>query len=454
MEAAYIITALVAGLVIGYLLAHAKGEKSRALLEMERSARQTDQESHAARLNEALAQQQRSHEQQLSTLQSMLNQEREGRKADKEDFARQLDEAMKQLRKSYDDQLTLFKEQTANATEQLLKTRSRELQESNTTQIDALLKPLRQNIETMQKSMIDSREAIGNNTARFDEAMKQMKERTIAIGQQADRLSNALQRKNKTIGNWGELILTELLESQGLKRGIHFDLQQTLRDSDGNALLNDETGARMMPDVIVHLADNREVVVDAKTSLAAFVDYQNATTEAERHEAASRHVESVRLHVKELAAKSYQEYIRPPRTSAGFVIMFVPNEGALQLALAEDPTLWRDAFGSNVFIAGGQTLIAALHIIQLTWANVQQNRNTQRIINEARKLIDRVEKFHEIFQKAGKKLSEATDLYRDMSEKMYDGRQSIVGAGRNIEDLGVKGRKHLPDTGADGDGTE
>jgi len=443
----YTIIALVAGLAIGYLLAHAKGEKSRALLEAERTAHEADQHEAEQRLSDALAQQQKSYEAQLSAQQSLLDREREGREADKKEARRQLDEAMAQLRKSFGENIALLKEQSANATEQLLKQRSQELQTANTTQIDALLKPLRQNIETMQKSMTDSREAITGNTARFDEAMKQMMERTNTIGKQADRLSNALQRKNKTMGNWGELILTELLESQGLKRGIHFDIQQTLRDSDGNALLNSETGSRMIPDVIVHLADNREVVVDAKTSLTAFVDYQNADSEIERHDAAARHLESVRSHIKELATKNYQEYIRPPHTSAGFVIMFVPNEGALQLAMAEDPTLWRDAFKNNVFIAGGQTLIAALHIVQLTWANVQQNRNTQRIIDEARKLIDRVERFHELFQKAGKKLTEATDLYHDMADKMYDGRMSIVGAGRNIEDLGVKGRKQLPDIG-------
>jgi len=445
MDMVYTIIALVAGLAIGYLLAHAKGEKSRALLEAERTAHEADQHEAEQRLSDALAQQQKSYEAQLSAQQSLLDREREGREADKKEARRQLDEAMAQLRKSFGENIALLKEQSANATEQLLKQRSQELQTANTTQIDALLKPLRQNIETMQKSMTDSREAITGNTARFDEAMKQMMERTNTIGKQADRLSNALQHKNKLAGNWGELVLTELLESQGLQQGVHFDIQQTMRDSDGHALTNDDTGSRMIPDVVVHLADNRDVVIDAKTSLAAFVDYQNASDEAERADASRRHIESVRSHVKELATKKYQDYIRPPHTSAGFTIMFVPNEGACWLALAEAPTLWREAFSTGVFIASGQTLIAALRIIEMTWANVQQNRNTQRIIDEARKLIDRVEKFYELFQKAGGKLAEATQLYQEMAEKVYSGRQSIVGAGKNIEDLGVKGKKQLPD---------
>lgn len=467
MDAIFIISALVVGLVVGYLAAHIKGTKSQALLEAEQSARQSDRQAAEKQLADSLAQQQSnyeqqlqaaerqhadamaqqrsSYEQQLLSLKELLNQERDGRKADKEEAKKQLDYQVEQIRKSYGEQIVLVKEQAANATAELLKARSQELQEANTTQIDALLKPLRQNIETMQKTMNDNREAMGRSTAGFEAAMKQMMERTNDIGQQADRLSNALQHKNKTTGNWGELVLTELLESQGLQSGVHFDVQETLRDNDGNALTNDETGSRMIPDVVVHLADNRDVVVDAKASLTAFVDYQNADDDAKRAEAAQRHIESVRSHVKELVGKKYQDYILPPHVSAGFTIMFIPNDGALQLVMSECPQLWRDAFEKNVFIAGSQTLVAALRIIDLAWVNVQQNRNTQRIIDEGRKLIDRVVKFHELFQKAGQKLSEATQLYHDMSEKMYDGRQSIVSAGRNLEELGVKGKKQLPE---------
>lgn len=445
METVISIVAFIAGLVIGYLVAHIKGTKSQALLEAEQRARQADSLSAEQKLADALAQQESGYKLQVESLKEQLNEERSGRKADKEESQQQLEKAIAQLRQSYNEQITLVREQAATATAELLKARSQELQTANTAQIDALLKPLRQNLETMQKSMIDNREAMGRSTAGFEAAMKQMMERTNSIGQQADRLSNALQHKNKTTGNWGELILTELLESQGLQRGIHFDIQQTLRDSDGNALTNSETGSRMIPDVVVHLADNRDVVVDAKASLTAFVDYQNATDEAERADAIARHIESVRSHVKELVGKKYQDYILPPHVSAGFTIMFIPNDGALQLVMTECPQLWRDAFEKNVFIAGSQTLVAALRIIDLAWVNVQQNRNTQRIIDEARKLIDRVERFHELFQKAGQKLTEATQLYHDMAEKMYDGRQSIVGAGRSLEELGVKGKKQLPE---------
>lgn len=445
MEAVYIVIALVAGLVIGYLVAHGKATKSQTLLEAEQKARQVDKQAAEQRLNDALSQQRESFNQQLSSLKEQLTEEREGRKADREASQHQRESDMEQLRKSCDEQLKLVREQATNATAELLKMRSQELQASSTSQIEALLKPFQQHIEIMQKSINDSREAIGKSTAGFESSMKQMIERTNDIGQQADRLSNALQHKNKTTGNWGELILTELLESQGLQRGVHFDIQQTLRDSDGNTLTNDETGARMIPDVIVHLADNRDVVIDAKASLTAFVDYQNAENEVDKAAAAQRHIESVRSHVKELIGKKYQDYILPPHTSAGFTIMFIPNDGALQLVMSEAPSLWREAFEKNVFIAGSQTLVAALRIIDLAWVNVQQNRNTQRIIDEARKLIDRVERFYELFQKAGTKLNEATQLYHDMAEKVYNGRQSIVGAGKNLEELGVKGKKALPE---------
>lgn len=348
------------------------------------------------------------------------------------------------LKQSYEQQMKLFKEEMKTATDALLKERSSALQSANTEQMETLFKPLKDNIERMEKSIVDNREAQARNTQSIEKTMEQMMLRTADLGQQADRLSNALQRKNKTAGNWGELILTELLESQGLQQGIHFDAQQSMKDELGHSLLNEDNGSRMIPDVVLHLADNRDVIIDSKMSLTAFADYQNAETEEEKKDAAQRHLDSVRAHIKELTAKSYSDYVKKPRVSSDFVIMFVPIEGALQLALSEAPELWREAFEKKVFLVGGQTLIAALRIIDLTWVNVQQERNTQKIMDEARKLVDRVGQFYTQFEEVGKKLNAAQEAYKNVTDKVKDGRQSILGAGRNLEELGVRGKKALP----------
>ncbi|MCC8117478.1 MAG: DNA recombination protein RmuC [Bacteroidales bacterium] len=353
-------------------------------------------------------------------------------------------EMMEMAKKDADQQFNLLKAQFTALSEELLRQRSTELQQTNRTHMETLFNPLKENLARMEQAMKDSELNAARNTSSLKASMEQMMQQTLELGKEADRLSNALQQNNKITGNWGELILTELLESQGLQKGVHFDVQETLRDEQGAALRNEDTGSKMIPDVILHLADNRDVIIDSKMSLKAFTDYQNTEDKAEKDSAADRHLESVRNHVKELAVKNYSKYIPKNHSQIDFVIMFVPIEGALQLALAHEPELWREAFEKKVFIAGAQTLIAALRIIDLTWVTVQQERNTQKITEEARKLIDRVNTFIIKFKTMGTKLDDAKKVYDEVTNIVSDGKQTILGAGRKLENLGVRGKKPLP----------
>ena len=246
--------------------------------------------------------------------------------------------------RQFEEQLRLVREQLQNATQELLKQRVQELSVQNTTQMNAIIRPLKETISDMKTAMDQSRDTHNKNTASLEKAIEEVMKRTVEIGAEADKLAHALRNENKTQGNWGEMILDELLESQGLKEGVHYEKQVTLRDRSGKAILNEETGRRMIPDTILHYPDGKDAVIDSKVSLTAFVDYQNAETDEERAEALQRHVRSVRQHVAELARKDYSAYIKSPRQALNYVIMFVPNEGALQLALSEAPDLWRDAF--------------------------------------------------------------------------------------------------------------
>lgn len=223
-------------------------------------------------------------------------------------------------------------------------------------QMTAIIDPLKETIREMRTAMDSSRDTHNKNTASLEKAIEEVMRRTREIGAEADKLASALRNENKVQGNWGELILDELLESQGLKEGIHYEKQVTLRDRAGKAILNEESGKRMIPDTILHYPDGKDAVIDSKVSLTAFVDYQNAETDDARAEALQRHVRSVRQHVAELARKDYSAYIKLPRQALNYVIMFVPNEGALQLALAEAPELWREAFSKGVFITVSRIL--------------------------------------------------------------------------------------------------
>ena len=441
MEILYLLIGLCIGVVVTFLIFHGKSAAGKALLESEQKARAEEKEIYAQQISglkqehaTAISELKADHQQQMRDLKQDTNEQRTTELAE--------------LKRSYEQQLTLFKEQVTTATEKLLKERSGELQQANTQKMDELFKPIRENINRMERSMNENREASAKNVASFENTIKQMMASNARLGEEANRLSTALQRKNKTSGNWGELILSELLESQGLKPGVHFDVQQTMKDVDGRSILNEETGSRMIPDVILHLADNRDVVVDSKMSLTAYVDYQNADDELSKREALARHIESVRSHIKELSGKSYSDYIVKPHTSIDFVIMFVPIEGALQLALSEEPGLWHEAFQKKVFIAGGQTLIAALRIIDLTWVSVLQERNTEKIMDEARKLIDRVAAFYTEFLNVGKKLDDTAKAFGAVQKRVDEGSQSILATGRRLEALGARGKKELPGVGA------
>lgn len=347
----------------------------------------------------------------------------------------------------FQEQLRLVEEQLKNATREMLGQRTQELSRQNTEQMSAIINPLKETIGQMRTAMDQSRETHIKNTATLEKAIEDVMRRTVEIGAEADKLASALRNESKVQGNWGELILDELLESQGLTEGVHYEKQVLLRDKQGKAILNEETGQRMIPDTVLHYPDGKDAIIDSKVSLTAFVDYQNVETDEERAAALQRHVKSVRNHVDELARKNYSAYIKPPRQALNYVIMFVPNEGALQLALAQAPDLWREAFSKGVFVTGEQNLTAALRIIQIAWTQVRQAQNQEAIFETARMLLDRVADFIGHFETMGQKLQDASTAYQKAVDKLKDGRLSVVGAANKLIKLGAKtsAKKVIPE---------
>lgn len=352
-----------------------------------------------------------------------------------------------QRQKQFNEQLILVRQQLQNATQELLRQRSQELAQSNSEQMNAIITPLKESIRDMHTAMEHNRDSNNKNTASLEKAIEEIMKHTAHIGQEADKLANALRNETKTQGNWGELILDELLASQGLIEGVHYDKQVLLRDASGAAILHEESGKRMIPDTILHYPDGKDAILDSKVSLKAFVDYQNAENDLERQEALGRHIRSVRKHVEELARKNYSAYIKPPRVALNYVIMFVPNESALQLALYNDTLLWREAFEKGVFVTSEQNLMAALRIIQIAWTQMQQAQNQEKIFDAARILLDRVADFIKYFDETGKKLQDAENAFARASNKLKEGQQSILNGANKLIALGAKtsARKSLPD---------
>ena len=228
-----------------------------------------------------------------------------------------------------------------------------------------------------------------------------------------------------------------------MTKGIHYDTQAVIRDKNGNVVRN-EDGNMMKPDVILHLDERREVIIDSKVSLTAYVDYVNAESEADRQVHLKNHIESIKKHVKELAAKNYSSYVESPKVSAGYVIMFVPNIGALWTALKAEPDLWRKAAEQNVYIADEQSLYGALKIVSLTWTQVAQTQNHEQVYKLANEMIERVGIFMERYDAIGKALEKATYEYGEGKKKLSTKGQSIINTSNKLIELGAKNSDRHP----------
>ena len=322
--------------------------------------------------------------------------------------------------------------------QQLMDAQAQRLKEENREQMGTITQPLKDAITEMRKAISDNTKDHTEQTASLKEQLRLMMETGREMSEKAEGLANVLRRDNKVSGNMGEIILGDLLASQGLTEGIHYEVQARLRDEQGRPMKNDDTGREMQPDVILHYPQGQDVVIDSKVSLVAYQRYVNAETPEEKERALQEHIKSVRAHVTELARKDYSKYIKPPREAVDFVIMFVPFESSLQLALVNDPSLWREAFERKVFITGEQNLLGILHMIHIAWVQNQQAENQERVFGVAEQLLDRLGDFIQRYQKVGEQLEQVRKAYDFSVNKLNEGRQSVVQKANELKQLGAK----------------
>ena len=359
----------------------------------------------------------------------------------------QMQQNKEEQAKALQQQLAMAKEQLQNATQEILKQREESLGKTNVEQIGHVVTPLKEQLEAIQKQVNESIKTTTDNKASLERAIEDLMKQTKSISDDANNLTRALRNESKTQGNWGEMILEQLLENSGLEKDVHYELQTTLRDASGKAITHDDTGKRLIPDVIVHYPDGKDCIIDSKVSLNDYVDYCNAQDEEEKEKALARHITSVKKHIKELYTKDYSSYIKPPRTALNYVIMFVPNDSAMQLALQNDSKLWIEAYDKGICITSEQNLLILLRMIKIAWTQVQQARNQQEVFEQARKLLDRVADFIERFNKVGDQIGKASESFTSAKDKLYNGQQSIIKAAKDMEKLGAKtsGNKQLPE---------
>ena len=345
---------------------------------------------------------------------------------------------MEERRQEMERQVEATKQELALRTQELLRQNADRLKQENSEHMTLLTAPLREAISEMRRALEDTTKHSAEDNASLRELLAQMMRSNREIGEQAELLANVLRRDSQAAGYMGEVILGDLLAAQGLVEGVHYESQPYLRDAKGRKARNEDTGAAMRPDFVLHYPQGQDVVIDSKVSMAAYERYVNATDPEEKAKALKAHIQSVRKHVDELAGKDYSRYLDPGRQAVDFVLMFMPFESSLQLALANDPSLWHEAFERKVFITSEQNLTAILHMIHVAWVQNQQAQNQRLVFGLAEQLIDRLGDFIKRYTALGERLEQAKRAFDDCGKKLYAGNQSVVKKAHELIDMGAK----------------
>ena len=344
--------------------------------------------------------------------------------------------------------LALENEKILKAREESLKKEAAETMKAITGGLDQNIKDMKEAFEAQKKSHTEESSSI---KTQFAETVRHLREQTESIGNQAEDLAKALKGKNKMQGIFGETILENLLQAEGLRKGIDYDTEFWLRDKKGRRIENEETGRKMRPDFALHFPDETDVVIDAKMSLTALSDYFAAETDEERADASRRNLESVVAHIGELTGKEYQKYLEGRKT-LDYVIMFIPNYGAYQLAKQEDKDIFAKAFKQNVLITTEETLIPFLRLIRTAWVQKEQMENIAEIVSAAQEMVNRVGIFCHANAELEKDLEDVLDGFKENTKRLVDGKQSIVKAAMKAIDHGIQaptGKNALPALGPD-----
>lgn len=357
------------------------------------------------------------------------------------------DEMRKQADEKLLEQIKYLQSELTNTTQRLLDVRSEKLEQSNKTQMASIIDPLKDTISKLEKEMKQTQTQHGNTTSRLEQSIKNLVEKTENIGARADRLVETLLYQPKSQGDWGEMIVKEMLDSQGLKEGIHYVYQPTLRDEKGQTLRNEETNKLMRPDFILHLDEKEDVIIDSKMTISSYDNYVHAKTDEERQIYAKEILTSIHNHINELRRANYAAYIENGRHTADFVFMFIPNEGAMQVALAHEKNLWRDTFlKDRIFIVSEMNLYAALRIVNVTWRQIEQNKSYAKVFQTVGLLLDRLNGFIEKFTKIEKGLKQSYTAYEEANHQLMVGSRSVLDTGLRLRDMGVKTKKALPES--------
>ena len=400
-----VIIAFVAGLVLAsiitYLIARKESEKQLEKQQADFERRNKEQR-----------------EQLENRFKDMLDQQKESNR-----------QALDSQRELFNTSIQEMKASVKSTTEETLKHRQEEFAKSSEESLSQLLNPLKKDLESMKKSVDDNKEKQISLQGAMEAQINTLINHTSKTAESANSLADALKNRGKVHGDWGEQVLEDILEGSGLNEGVEYDKQYNVKGEDN---------ANLRPDVIVHLPDGKNIIIDSKASLKAYTEALGAETEADRNELMKEHYRSVKKHVDELAAKNYPQLVE---NALPYVFMFIPNEGAYVMALNHDPGLLQYAYKKGILIVNPTNLMMALNIVYVSWQQTRQEDNCKEIIRQANGLYEKIVGLVDSFTELGGQLATATKTYAKGMNQLSEGSGNLLGRAEKLKGLGVTSTK-------------
>ncbi|MEJ2469661.1 MAG: DNA recombination protein RmuC [Desulfuromonadales bacterium] len=433
--AAALIIGFVLGLIPAIMMSRNRTEAARASGRQELAAEVATLEERLVRKDERL-QGLESALAELAAKRDALDLVRTELERDKSRLSAELREQAK----SADEKLQVLNDakrelqvQFENLANQIFDAKTKSFAEQSRANLDTILTPFKDKISEFEKRVNEAYTTEGKERHSLIKEVQRLQELNQKLGEDAENLTKALKGDTKTQGTWGEIILERILEESGLRKGIEYETQGGFRDGDGRLL---------KPDVIVHLPEEKDIVIDSKVSLVAYEKYVRAETDDTRENAVKQHLLSINAHLKGLEAKKYEEL--PDLKSLDFVLMFIPIESAFMLAIEKDDQIFRKAFEKNIMIVSPSTLLVTLRTIQNIWRYEYQNKNALEIADRAGALYDKFVGFVDDLEKIGNQLDATRRAYDGAHNKLTSGKGNLVTRAQGLIELGVKSRKQLP----------